>query len=333
MSDIYIQDSALKLSLCEGRMIVRNDSREIVEEIGLDEIENVLIFGQSQLTTQLLKKLSLKKINTHFFTDNGRYIATVDSGREENFTKQEQQAKAHFNIPFRTNMARRMLSSKVQNQMNLLKAFDQENLLDEEDYQRFSRALKQISLAESIHEMMGYEGKCAKSYFYFLGLLVPEPFAFSGRTRRPAMDCFNSLLNFGYSILYSFMIGMVRKAGLSQGFAMIHENYGHHASLASDLMEEWRPVIVDDLVMTMLGNGSIGQDSFAKTEEGLFLTREAQRLFLTALSSRMLEIHSYIEGDKKRYSFIYMVEMQIDSLIRAFAEEDPSVYLVSFTGE
>lgn len=67
MSDIYIQDSALKLSLCEGRMIVRNDSREIVEEIGLDEIENVLIFGQSQLTTQLLKKLSLKKINTHFF--------------------------------------------------------------------------------------------------------------------------------------------------------------------------------------------------------------------------------------------------------------------------
>ena len=334
MRDIYIQGSDLKLSLSKEFMIVKNENREIVDEIGIHTISNLIIFGQSQMTTQLIKRLSIKKVNIFYFTNEGRYLSTVDSDREADFEKQEVQARAHFDSQFRLEIARRMISAKIKNQVNLLKSFDEDHLLDSVDYLRFTNALDGISQSESIHEMMGYEGRSAKSYFYFLSLLVPNQYYFSGRSRRPAKDGFNSLLNFGYSILYSFLIGMIRKSGLNQGFGMIHECHNHHASLASDMMEEWRPVIVDDLVMTLLRNGEITESDFmASEEEGIVLSKEAQQVFLKGLSSRMLEIHAYREKDRKRYTFIYMIEMQLQSLIQAFRESDPSLYLSSFTGE
>lgn len=180
---------------------------------------------------------------------------------------------------------------------------------------------------------MGYEGRIAKSYFYCLNLIVPDNFHFVGRSRRPAKDAFNSLLNLGYHFLYSFMVGMIKKFGLSQGFGMIHESHQHHATLASDLMEEWRAIIVDDTILTLLKNGWITEDDFSLGDEESYLTQEAQKIFLQALASRILEIHAYSKEDTKRYTCLYMLEMQIESFIRACKEGDASLYQEGFTGD
>lgn len=334
MRDVYIQGSGYKLSLQKEIMVVKNENREIVDEIGIDTISNLILFGQSQLTTQLIKRLSFRKVNIFYFTNEGRYLSMVDTGREADFEKQEDQARAHFDSHFRLEIARRILSAKIKNQVNLLKSFDEDQILDSVDYRQFANALDGIAQSESIHEMMGFEGRSAKSYFYFLSLLVPNQYYFSGRSRQPAKDEFNSLLNFGYSILYSFLIGMIRKSGLNQGFGMIHECHTHHSSLASDIMEEWRSVMVDDLVMTLLRNGEFSESDFIVTEEqGVVLSKGAQQVFLKGLSSRMLEIHAYREKDRKRYTFIYMIELQLHSLNQAFKEGNPSLYLSNFTGE
>ena len=289
MRDIYIQGSEYKLSLSRETLIIRNEHREIIDEIGIDTISNLIIFGQSQLTTQLIKRLSFKKVNIFFFTMEGRYLSMIDSNRDGDFEKQEEQARAHFNQDFRIEIARKIILAKIRNQINLLKSFDEDQILDSVDYHRFAVALDGVKQSESIHEMMGFEGRSAKSYFYFLSLLVPDQYYFSGRSRQPAKDGFNSLLNFGYSILYSFFIGMIRKSGLNQGFGMIHECHGHHASLASDLMEEWRPVIVDDLVMCLLRNGELAQEDFITSEsQGVILSKKAH----TQLKSKIAEVQS-----------------------------------------
>ncbi|MFC3931598.1 CRISPR-associated endonuclease Cas1 [Streptococcus dentapri] len=332
MSDIYLQGSQLHLSLHNEKIIVRNEEKEIVREVGLDKIDNILIFGQSQLTTQLIRRLALKKVNVFYFTTEGRFISFLDTMREADFEKQKYQAKSHFDDVFRLEIARSILSTKMKHQIHLLKAFDEDKMLSQEDYQRFNNSLKQLETAVTIAEMMGFEGRCAKSYFYYLNLLAPSQFRFYGRSRRPAKDCFNTLLNFGYSILYSFMIGMIRKNGLSQGFGMIHDDRHHHATLASDLMEEWRPIIVDNTVMTILRDGLLTLKDFEECAGGVYLTQHGRKVFLKALSSRMLEIHSFIEEDRKRYSFIYMADMQILSLIKAFQENKPELYIRSYTG-
>ena len=162
---------------------------------------------------------------------------------------------------------------------------------------------------------MGYEGRLAKSYFYYLNLLLPGDFHFNGRSRRPAEDCFNSALNFGYSILYSCFMGLIKKNGLSLGFGVIHKHHQHHATLASDLMEEWRPIIVDNTLMELIRNGKLLLSHFENKDQDFILTDEGREIFARALRSRILEVHQYIELDKKRYSFLYTADRQIKSLL------------------
>lgn len=334
MSDLFVKKSDYALGLSEHRIIVKNGNREIVREISIHLVENILVFGPAQLSTQLLRELAMAKKNVYYFTKDGRFLFCLDSYRQEDFEKQKIQIQACFQPAFCLALAQKIATAKVKHQLTLLKEFDREGLLSSEDFTRFEQTLDKIAVAESITEIMGYEGRIAKSYFYYLSLLVTDSFRFHGRTRRPAKACFNSILNFGYSFLYSCFLGLIRKNGLSFGFGILHQNHHHHASLASDLMEEWRPIIVDNTVMDLLLHGELGKEHFEKEEDGaVLLTDEGREIFIRALRERMLEIHPYVEGDGKRYSFFYTADQQIKSLIRSFEELDPHSYRTCDTGD
>lgn len=334
MSDLFVQKSNHSLSLSNHKIIVKNGQGQIVKEISIHLVENLLIFGQAQVTTQLLRVLAKKNINVYYFTGEGKFLYSLDSYRQEDFDKQAIQAKACFDKNFCLSISQKIASAKVKHQLALLKNYNQDGLLSSEDFSRFYETLEKISEAKSISEVMGYEGRIAKSYFYYLGLLVPDEFRFYGRSRRPAQDCFNSLLNFGYSLLYSCFLGLIRKNGLSYGFGVMHQSHQHHASLASDLMEEWRPIIVDNTILDLIFSGELSVLHFEKDQDGAYyLDQEGRRIFIQAMRERMLEIHQYVEVDKKRYTFFYMADLQIKGLIRAFESLKPELYVTGYTGE
>ena len=335
MGDLYIQKSDYHLSLNENRLIVRNKDSMIEKEISLHLIENILIFGQAQLTTQLIKVLAQQRINVFYFSSNGNLLSFLDSGRESDYEKQRKQALFSLDPVCCLEIAKKIAAAKVTNQLHLLKAFDKDGILDELDFDHFGETISHIKTANSIAEVMGYEGRIAKSYFYLLNLLVPDEFRFYSRSRRPSKDPFNALLNFGYSILHACFIGMIRKNGLSLGFGMVHQPHQHHSVLASDLMEEWRPIIVDNTVMSLMLSQDIRTEHFTEgNDEGeVFLTAEGIEIFSRAMRSRILEIHHYVELDKKRYSFLYMADQQIKSLIRCFDSMNSEEFLSSYTEE
>lgn len=86
--------------------------------------------------------------------------------------------------------------------------------------------------------------------------------------------------------------------------------------------------------MELMRNGDLLVEHFEKSEEyGVLLTKEGRDIFLKALSSRILEIHNYIELDKKRYTFLYAADQQIKSLIRAYEQKDATCYQTRYTDE
>ena len=261
-------------------------------------------------------------------------MACLDSYRQEDFDKQEKQVRACLDQDFCLALSKEIVSAKVKHQLSLLKSYNQDGILSVDECGRFHLTLQKIKEAESISQIMGYEGRIAKSYFYYLSLLVPDSFRFHGRRTRPAEDCFNCLLNFGYTILYSCFLGLIRKNGLSYGFGILHQSHGHHACLASDLMEEWRPVIVDNTIMQLILEESLKDEHFETKADGTFILKdEGRKVFLLAMRERMLEIHQYIELNKKRYSFFYTADQQIKRLIRAFEQQDSHLYVTVYTGE
>lgn len=333
MSDLFVQKSDYFLGLSSQKIIIKNSLREIESEISIHLVDNVLIFGKAQVSTQLLRALAKENINVYYFTEEGNFLACLDSFRQEDFDKQYLQAKACLDQNFCLDISKKIVSAKVQHQLSLLKSFNKNRILSTEDFERFDLTIENISKAESLSQLMGYEGRIAKSYFYYLSLLVPTAFRFHGRRTRPAEDCCNCLLNFGYSILYSCFLGLIRKNGLSFGFGVLHQSHRHHASLASDLMEEWRPVIVDNTVLELLLREDLKLEHFEKSADGTFLLiDEGREIFLRAMRERMLEIHQYIELDKKRYSFFYTADQQIKGLIRAFESLESQAYVTAFTG-
>ena len=101
MSDLYSQRSNYYLSLSEQRIIIKNDNKEIVKEVSISLVDNVLLFGNAQLTTQLIKALSKNKVNVYYFSNVGQFISSIETHRQDEFQKQELQAKAYFEEDFR----------------------------------------------------------------------------------------------------------------------------------------------------------------------------------------------------------------------------------------
>lgn len=327
MSDLYVQKSDFRLSLFNNSIIVRNSDSEIVKEMSLNKVENILIFGDSQISTQLVKKLLQSKINIHYFSKVGQYLGGVNSYRNDDYEKQKNQMMACLDHQFCLEMTKKTIAAKIFLQKELLKAYDQDGLLDIDDLRKFDVAINHIGSCLTISEILGYEGRVAKSYFYYLGLMVPVRFKFHGRSRKPAKDEVNTLLNFGYHILYSFLVGYIKKVGLNPGIGFMHQNKRQHATLASDIMEPWRPIIIDDLMMQLLTHDVLLPSHFKYDDHlGCTLTSEGQKIFLNSMRSRMLEIHQYIELDKKRYTFPYTAELQLRSLVESFNHKNPHLF-------
>lgn len=158
MADLYIQHSSCSLSVREQRVLVRNEEQILLKEISFNLIDNILVFGNAQLSTQLLKALANRDIFVFYFSSKGEFLFSLDSFRKEDFEKQRSQARASFDADFCLGIARKIAAAKIGNQLNMLQAFDENDLLDEEDFKRFSDGMVHIEQARSIAEIMGIEG-------------------------------------------------------------------------------------------------------------------------------------------------------------------------------
>ena len=88
--------------------------------------------------------------------------------------------------------------------------------------------LQKAQQASNIEQLMGYEGQAAKTYFNMLGKLIDPAFTFNGRSKRPPMDPFNSLISLGYSILLNEIYGKLEARGLNAYFAFLHADREKH---------------------------------------------------------------------------------------------------------
>ena len=219
--------------------------------------------------------------------------------------------------------------AKIHNQIVVLERYGRSRRQDVHTYTQNMKILeRKIPICKSVEQVMGYEGAAARYYFSTLGQLVEPEFKFEKRSRRPPKDAFNSMLSLGYSMLMNEIYGKLENRGLNPYFGFLHQDREKHPTLVSDLMEEWRAVIVDAVVMNLI-NGhevKIEQFSHATEENGIFLNRDAMRIFINKMEKRMGTDNSYLKNIDYRVSFRRSLELQIDSLIHAMQDNDADMY-------
>jgi CRISPR-associated protein Cas1 len=175
---------------------------------------------------------------------------------------------------------------------------------------------------------MGFEGQGAKAYFDGLSNLINPQFEFHGRSKRPPMDEFNSMISLGYSVIMNEVYSKIEEKGLNPYFGFMHRDKENHPTLASDMMEEWRAVIVDSTVMSMINGHEIQKDDFVFNldEPGCYLTKNGIKLYLSKLEKKLQTEVRYLDYVNHSVSFRRGISMQMDTLAKAIEYEDAKIY-------
>lgn len=151
--------------------------------------------------------------------------------------------------------------------------------------------------------IMGIEGSSGRIYFEAISFVMPDRYKFEGRSRNPAKDEFNTLLNYGYGILYSKVEKACIIAGLDPYVGVIHTDHYNKKSLVFDLIENFR-IWADETVIKIFAGREVKQEHFDKLENGFTLNKEGKALLISAFNSFLDESVRYSGRNIKRGDII-----------------------------
>ncbi|MFH0904732.1 MAG: CRISPR-associated endonuclease Cas1 [Methanobacteriota archaeon] len=193
------------------------------------------------------------------------------------------------------NLARRWIAQKIENQLDFIK-YLKKNRPD--DYDTLSPNIAKIgqlkedilsmkgSLNEKRGSIMGTEGMASLTYFEALNSIMPDAWKFNGRSRDPAQDAFNCLLNYGYGILYSQVERACIIAGLDPYMGFLHTDNYNKKSFVFDLIEIFR-IHIDRTVMNLFSKKQVHEGLFDKIPGGLYLNKDGKAVLITAVNETL----------------------------------------------
>ncbi len=250
----------------------------------------IICFGQVGVSPQLMHACSEAGICITYLGWSGRFLARVEGPVSGNVLLRRVQHDRTLHDPLP--VARAMVAAKAANQRGLLRRAirdygDPEGRLDAAE-RRLSDVARLALGAADGDTLRGQEGEAAHAYFsVFSDLIRAKGMVFNGRSRRPPRDVTNALLSFLYVLLAADCRAALETVGLDPQMGFLHRDRPGRASLALDLMEEFRAPLADRLCLSLINRRQISERDFNLQETGgVILTEEARKSVLTAWQER-----------------------------------------------
>ncbi|NJL48207.1 MAG: CRISPR-associated endonuclease Cas1 [Leptolyngbyaceae cyanobacterium SM2_5_2] len=290
MRTLYISQQGCYVALQQETLLVKQNDA-VLQQVQLPLIEQVLVFGQSQLTTQAIRACLWRDIPIAYLSRMGYCYGRLLS--IERGYRQLARYQQILEGVQRLVVARRIVQAKLHNSRVLL--LRQQRRQGGNDLALVVDTLQhladQAGQADSIDRLMGLEGAGAAAYFEGFGRCLRQPdFAFVARSRRSPGNPINAMLSFGYQVLWNHLLSLIELQGLDPYYGCLHEGSYRHAALASDLVEEFRAPIVDSLVLWLVNSRVMDATAdFELRNGGCYLNGSGRRKYLRAFLQRMEE--------------------------------------------
>ena len=329
MSYLYVSEQGASIGIEANRFQV-NYKDGMIKSIPAETLEMIEVFGSVQITTRCLTECLKRGVNILFYSTSGAYYGRLISTSHVNVQRQRIQAEIGHNETFKLEMSKKIIDAKIRNQVVVLRRYARGR---DEDIHRMiiemQNMQKKLPYAKSVEQVMGYEGTAAKIYFKVLGKLIDEQFVFEGRSRRPPMDPFNSLISLGYSIILNELYGKIEGKGLNPYFGVMHKDREKHPTLASDLMEEWRAVLIDTTALSMLnGHELVKEDFYTGIDQpGVFLEKDRFRKYIQKLEGKFRIENKYLSYIDYSVSFRRAMDLQVNQFVKAIETENVEEYM------
>ncbi|MEI3220088.1 MAG: CRISPR-associated endonuclease Cas1 [Lachnoclostridium sp.] len=327
MGLLYVNESGAVIGVEANKCTVQYKDG-MKKMIPIESLEGITIMGRSQMTTQCAEECMVRGIPVAYFSKGGRYFGRLMSTGHINVERQRRQSEL-YDTEFSLQLSKNIINAKIKNQSVVLKRYEKsKGLLLNEEQKMMDICRNKVLRCERIEESIGFEGQAARYYFQGLSKCIDDPFKFQGRSRRPPLDEFNSMISLGYSILMNEVYCKVEMKGLNPYFGFLHRDAEKHPTLASDMMEEWRAVIVDATAMSMINGHEIHKEHFISDleEPGYYLTKDGLKLYLNKLEKKFQTSVRYLKYVDYPVSFRRAILLQMEQLVKAIEKGDANLY-------
>ena len=298
LNTLYVTEPDTYLAL-DGETIVIRKDESVAMRLPLHNLENIVCFNYQGASPALMGACAKRNVGLCFLSPSGRFLARVSGPVQGNVLLRKKQYAVSEDEMQSASIASFFLLGKIYNCRQVIERAlrDHALLVDVEELKAVSFSLKEtmpiIRDCQSVADLMGFEGRAAKTYFGIFDELVlqqRDDFFFIERSRRPPLDNLNAVLSFLYAILTNEVASALETVGLDPYVGFLHQDRPGRPSLALDLMEELRPVFADRLTLSLVNRKQITGKGFVQKESGgVLMDDDTKKKVLIAWQERKKE--------------------------------------------
>jgi len=339
---LYLNTPGLRVGRKDEVLTIK-DKETLIDEVRMNDVSHVALFGNIQITTQAIQDLCDAEIPVTYFSGGGWFYGITHGHGLKNVFLRIEQFRLARDPAFALRIARALVNGKVRNHRTLL----MRNHVDAPAgaLLRLKQAAQDALSASALDELLGIEGAAAAAYFeLFSGMLklpdpaddelpglestptphgqVPLSFDFTARHRRPPTDPVNALLSLAYSMLAKDCTIAAATVGFDPYIGFYHQPRFGRPALALDLMEEFRPLVAESAVLGAINNRMVQLNDFVSAGDAVNLTPAGRKKFFVAYEQRMSSLLTHPLFDYK-VSYRRALELQARILARVLTGEIP----------
>ena len=294
---LYLTTPGAYLCVHDQAVEVRRDG-QAPARVPRHHLQAIVCLGPTSVSPPLMQTCAEEGIAIAFLTEQGRFLARVVGPQDGNVHLRRAQYRAADDAARRLAISRAIVAGKLHNCRTLLRRWAREHPEAEAvadigaAADAITRSLEGLPRVVDLDALRGHEGLAARTYFEAFPLVLRgDPlFVWAGRSHRPPMDPVNAILSFLYSILATECGAAAQAAGLDPQVGFLHVEKPGRPALSLDLMEEFRPLLVDRLLMALINRRQIQPQHLARQDAGAWLlTDDGRKLVLHAWHERKRE--------------------------------------------
>jgi CRISPR-associated protein Cas1 len=275
----------------------------------IHQLDGVAVFGNVYVTPGAMRLCAEHGVAVSFLSMSGRLLSRVDAPGSGNVLVRREQFRWADRPDRRADVARAIVAGKLHNARNLLLRAARENASEDDQHHlhfaanRLGDTIPALANLTDVDVIRGHEGDAARVYFEAFTHMIRQnrdAFRLTERSRRPPRDSINALISFVYSLLLSDCTAALTAAGLDPSVGFLHVDRPGRPGLALDLMEEFRPLLADRLVLALVNRQQVQPGNFQRDEGGAVrLDETGRRAVLTAYQQRKRELVTHPLLDQK----------------------------------
>jgi len=345
---LYLNTQGYRVGIKSERLVIK-DGDNVIDEVRMNDVTHVALFGNIQLSTQAVQELCEQEIPVAYFSMGGWFYGLTRGHGLKNVHTRIRQFAAASNPLQCLAMAQKIVQAKIRNHRTMLMRLHVQP--PAAAVQGMKEIAGRVPSARGLDELLGMEGAAAALYFQnFAGMIkvgeddlddeIPGlemtqsaekkrkaeaeafTFDFTQRRRRPPTDPVNALLSLAYSLLAKDCTIASLAVGFDPYVGFYHQPRHGRPALALDLMEEFRPLIAESTVLTAINNRMIQSGHFVRAGDAVNLSPQGRKAFFQAYEQRMNALITHPVFDYK-VSYRRVLELQARLLARHLTGEIP----------